>query len=446
MQERLAHSLSSERWTKKDDRIVVAVSGGADSVVLLRLLHQLKYDLVVAHCNFQLRGEESDGDADFVQELCASLKIPCHVRVFHTRQFAITSGLSIQEAARKLRYDWFEQVRQESKSAFIATAHHSTDHIETLLINQIRGTGIQGYTGIQHRLANHIIRPLLEFESDEIRSFAASNNWTYREDSSNDKDEYLRNHLRHHVIPILQSIDGQIGRTFRLNSDKVLEHLELHNHLINKTIQGITRRENGQLYIQIEDTKSYPQPHLILYRILNSYGFNHDQCKQMVSAKNVGATFRSTNHTLVKDRTHWILSTHNSGADHLLIHDPGKYLFTEHTILVDEVHASRTIERDANIIYIDPTRVTQLHVRHWQNGDRIQPFGMLGSKLLSDVFTDHKIAQHLKTTIPILTDQNDQIIWVTGLCFSEKFKLKLSAGRLASTAWRIRISRIAPSS
>jgi tRNA(Ile)-lysidine synthase len=239
------------------------------------------------------------------------------------------------------------------------------------------------------------------------------------------------------VLPELFGIDDQTGQKIAQNSIKVKEHLELHNALIDNELQKVSFSKNGLHYIQIQGLHSYPQSHLMLYRILHKWGFNYDECKQISQTSTVGAIVESGTHSVVRDRDYWIVSPLTSQPRHVEITTPGDYTFGSYHISVLEAPLGQVIERNKSTIYLNPNLTGKLTVRSWQEGDRIQPFGMSGTKLVSDVLSDNKIPNTHKQGIPIVVDQKNQIIWVAGLCFSERFRQVLRDGRLVSHAWRL---------
>mgnify|MGYP002630114898 CR=1 FL=1 len=423
MQERLEDFLNREIHLKKTDKILLAVSGGADSMVMLHLFHALGYAIEVAHVNFSLRGGESDEDEAFVKSECQRMGVEFHSVLFETIRIAAELKKSIQEVARELRYDWFNGIRIERKCSYIATAHNQTDNLETLLINQLRGSGIGGLTGIPIQ-RDTIIRPLLCFTSAEIRSFASDEKIGFREDSSNATDNYLRNRIRHSVLPVLRDIDADAEARFIQNSKRTKEWVDLLDLLLQRELdQHVDVDENGSITIPIKWIHTFPHFHLVLYQIINSCGFNHHQC-QDITGSETGARFYSSSHCLHVNRNDYTVTTSTSQINAVDILDDGIYTFGEYEIESKTIGRDEVIfSDDKDVVFFDATEVCYpLTLRTWQSGDKIQPLGMEGSKLVSDVMIDSKFDGHLKNRIPILC-LGDEILWVTRLRQSEKGKI-----------------------
>lgn len=428
MQERLDHILFNEGFLKKTDRIMCAVSGGADSVVMTHLFNALGVPIIVAHCDFQLRGNESDQDAIFVESMCVDLGLPFHVKRFDTIGYSKQNNLSIQEAARALRYTWFESLRKEEKCDFIATAHNKTDNLETVLINQIRGTGLSGFTGISEK-RDKIIRPILSFTSDEIRKYATQQNIRFRNDSSNASDKYLRNNLRHHILPKLIEIEPNIESIVLRNSTQMLEYDGLIEHVVADIKVRYITTKNDIIYIPISVVNSYPHPHLILYRLVSHSGLNYAQIHDLTQSTEVGTYIENADFKMSRDRTHYLLQKSVSiNLSPISIDKCGVYSFADKKIRVQEIKGSDIelpMAQNACIIHRSVLE-TGIHVRTWSRADKIQPFGMSGSKLISDVLIDHKVPNLLKTYVPIF-EVKEEIMWVGEYCFSEKFKMDLNS-------------------
>jgi len=422
MQERLEDFLDREIHLKKTDKILLAVSGGADSMVMLHLFHALGYAIEVAHVNFSLRGGESDEDERFVKSECERLGVVFHSVLFETIRIAAELKKGIQEVARELRYDWFNGIQIDRKCSYIATAHNQTDNLETLLINQLRGSGIGGLTGIPIQ-RDTIIRPLLCFTSAEIRSLAGNEKIAFREDSSNATDNYLRNRIRHLVLPILRDLDADAEARFIQNSKQTREWVELLNLLLQKEVDQYVVDVNGIITIPIKWIRTFPQAHLVLYHIIHSFGFNHHQCQDITQAE-TGARFYSSSHCLHVNRNDYTVIISPSEIEKVVIIDEGVYTFGEYEIESKTIGRDKVIfSDDKDVAFFDASEVSYpLTLRTWQSGDKIQPLGMLGSKLVSDVLIDSKVDSHMKNRIPILC-LGDEILWVAGLRQSEKGKI-----------------------
>jgi tRNA(Ile)-lysidine synthase len=441
MQERLEHILFNEGLVKKTDRILCAVSGGADSIILATLLKDSGLKIGVAHCNFQLRGKESDADMAFVEEFCLTKNIKFHSTIFETDNISKLKKKSIQETARELRYDWFKEIRLSEGYDLLATGHNQTDNLETILINQIRGTGLQGLTGIPTK-RGLIIRPLIQFSASEIRSYAKEKSIPYRDDSSNATTDYLRNKLRHNVLPQLRSIEPNIESIFSKNAAKTKESLDLLIALTQDFKTRYIQTKNGLTYIPIQALHNYPHPHLLLSKLLPTDCFNFDQLKDLVTSKSIGKYVEGDLHRLTKDREHYILSSIIvKPINPVRITESGTFTFGLQSIQVELVTFSTiTFPISQNCCILDSSHLYDgIDVCVWEQSDVIQPFGMRGTKLVSDVFTDNKVAEPVKKLIPVFKS-NNEIFWVGELCFSERFRMDLSKLSRSNKVCKITIS------
>ncbi len=292
----------------KDEKLLLAVSGGVDSMVLCRLFANAKIDFGIAHCNFQLRETASDEDELLVRMTAQNLGIPYHVTSFDTKTYASTNKLSIQVAARELRYEWLEKIRIKNDYQYIATAHHLNDSIETVLYNFAKGTGIRGMHGILPK-NRHIIRPLLFATKEEILAYAKMNQVNFREDESNHSDKYQRNFIRHHLVPIFKKINPN----FEHNAAESIQHLRdtelIFNFAITNIKDSLVLQQGDQKSIAITQLQSYPAPATLLYEILKEYGFHSDQVKQLIKALDgqSGKQFFSPTHQVLIDRGHILI-------------------------------------------------------------------------------------------------------------------------------------------
>ncbi len=423
--------INEQSLFKPTDKILLAVSGGKDSVVLFDLFCRAKFNFEVAHCNFQLRGEDSDQDAVFVAQLCASNGITFHATTFSTKAFAQANKLSIEMAARQLRYEWFEQIRQESDCQYIATAHHLNDSIETILLNLTKGTGISGLRGILPK-KEYIIRPLLFAARTEIESYVAHKQLQWREDSSNASNEYQRNLLRNEVIPLLKRINPNLEQTFARNIER-LQAIESDFHKsLSYFKKAISKEENDTLFLKIETIQYWQSAAYLLEETLKEFGFNYFQSKEIYHSltKTSGKTFHSATHTLVKDRESLIISKKEEKSFEEILIEKGTQETAYNGIklqisnaTVEEWRAYLAGEKSPNVLWIDAQRLTfPLRIRPWQEGDWFIPLGMKGKKKISDFLVDKKIPLHLKKTTFVLCSGND-IVWVIGQRTDARFKI-----------------------
>jgi len=408
----------------KSKKILVTVSGGLDSVVLLHLLQQLHYNLVIAHCNFKLRGEDADKDEEFVRNLGEKFKIPTEVISFNTKEFAKQNKLSIQEAARKLRYDWFDNLCNQNIADVIVTAHHLNDNLETVLHHLTRGTGLIGLTGIPVKNKN-IIRPLLPFSRDEIEKFARKNQISWREDKSNTETKYIRNKIRHQVIPVLQEINPQLLQSFL----KTHQHLQNANTVLQQHFttvwQQITTTNNRIIKVDIKQLSKLTPQDYYLYELFKPFGFTDaSEIKKLMIAQSGKLVFSKT-FRLLKDRDSLLLGCFpEKEKNSFTISKDKKRFEIDDLILIFKETDFRTInpsDKDKNSVVIDKDLLKfPLTVRKWQKGDYFYPSGMQGKKKLSKFFKDKKLNLFEKENIWLLLSEN-QIVWVIGMRHDKRF-------------------------
>lgn len=390
------------------DKVLVALSGGADSVALLYLLMQNGYTCEAAHCNFHLRGSESDRDEAFVKDLCSHLNVKLHIRHFDTRQIAIERHISIEMAARELRYQWFEEVRKESQSDVIAVAHHQDDSVETLLLNLLRGSGIHGLRGIRPQ-NGYVVRPLLNLSRKEIIDYLKSIGQTFVTDSTNLQDEYTRNKIRLQLLPLMQEINPSIKETLA----KTALHLNDAATIYNIGIEEGKKRVLTPEGLSIDNLLKEPAPQALLFEILYPMGFNATQIDDIFKSlqKTSGKRFYSDKWLVVKDRKQLIFS--------LL----GKNNFPTLDIKEVTIDESFVIPREKTIACIDVDKLkAPLSMRRWQQGDWFIPFGMKGRKKVSDYLTNQKYSLPQKEQLWVLCCGND-IVWLIGERTDNRFRI-----------------------
>lgn len=410
---KVAKFIEQKELLAAGQKVLVALSGGADSVALLVALKKLGYNCHAIHCNFHLRGEESMRDENFVRALCHRHNIPLLVRDFNTIGYATEKSISIEMAARELRYNAFEEVRTEIAAHAIAVAHHRDDSAETLLLNLLRGTGIKGLHGIQPK-NGHIVRPLLCVGRAEIIEYLKWRGEEYVTDSTNLETDFTRNKIRLEILPLMQQINPSAAESIAQTAERVSEAEKVYARAI---AEGIARVKQDNI-IDIEKLKEEPSPQAILYEILQPLAFNAAQIKEITDAINgdSGRTFRSSEWEIIKDRTTLIIApAHREAMQATLITIGNEITTTQGTLKSALQPFNGEIIRDKNIATIDAARAKQpLTLRHWQQGDRFTPFGMRGSKLLSDYMTDRKMSIVEKQQQPVVTDATGRIVWVVG--------------------------------
>jgi tRNA(Ile)-lysidine synthase len=413
-----------------EKKLFLAVSGGLDSMVLLHLIKQLPYEIAVLHCNFQLRGVESFDDQSFVQQYCDENNIPVFITQFDTEAFAKDYKLSTQVAARELRYSWFYELLETEKFDYILTAHHADDNLETFLINLARGTGLDGLTGIPEQ-NDKIIRPLLPFSRDEILQYAEENNIEWREDSSNASNKYLRNKIRHDLIPVLKEINPNFLNAFQKTQSFLQESQEMVEDASIMIYQQVAKEEGEDIHFDLTQLKKLPNYKSYLYQWLNEFGFTAwNDIYDLVDGQSGKQVF-SEEFRLLKDRNKLILSPFSE------THEKAEYLITEKDSEVNfplrlKLCRVDDITIDSNrVIFVDEEKIRfPLVLRKWNEGDVFHPFGMQGkSKKVGKLFKDQKLSLLEKEKIWILCSDN-QIVWVVGIRQDERFKIEKTTNKI----------------
>ena len=413
------HHIEQNFAQLKDKKLLLAVSGGVDSMVLLDLFYKLRFDICVAHCNFQLRGKESDADEILVRETCQDKYIPYFIESFDTLEFAKENKLSIQLAARKLRYDWFQEIISLGFD-YVLTAHHLDDNVETFLINFTRGTGLEGLTGIPAQNRN-IIRPLLPFSREEIENYAKENKIQWREDSSNASDKYFRNKLRHNIVPTLKELNSGFLDSFQ----NTLHHLQQAESLVNDAsklvFEKVVKEKGNQLEIHLKPLLEFQNYKAYLFQWLKSYGFSAwNDIYDLVNAQSGKQVFSET-HVLLKDREKLILSERNSinKSEVFIIESIESKVNIPLKLIFSRFSGGKNV--NANCIFVDEDKIKfPLTIRKWQEGDYFYPAGMNGKKKLSKYFKDEKYSLLDKENQWLLCSE-DQIIWVIGKRADQRF-------------------------
>ena len=396
---------------------LVGVSGGADSVALLLILKELGYNVEAAHCNFRLRGKESDRDEEFVRSLCSEHHVPLHIIHFDTKEYAKLHQVSIEMAARDLRYNYFRQLCQDISASSVCIAHHRDDAVETLLMNLLRGAGIHGLTGIRPK-NGQVVRPLLCLSRTDILEYLDSIGQTYVTDSSNLVCDVLRNKLRLKVLPLLEEIAP--GAT--LNIDKTAKYLRESEKVYNIEMQRELKDVSDS--ISISWLLHLPSPSSFLHEWLSPLGFNSSQTEQIFLSLNgdSGREFSSATHHLVIDRDKLIVEPVSDPMKSIKIPECGTYRYDESTIYKVETTSDINISRSADVATFDASKVElPLMLRPVKTGDWFVPFGMAGRKLVSDFLTDIKQSVFQKRRQMVLTDASDRIVWLVGLRTDNRF-------------------------
>lgn len=434
------HFILLNQLFSKRQKVLLGVSGGIDSVVMCHLFKQSGYKFGIAHCNFSLRGEESDGDAVFVKQLAEELDCPYYEKIINTGLHSKRRKQSIQVVARDLRYEWFEKLRQEEKYDRVATAHHLNDSVETVFYNMTKGCGIRGLHGILPK-RDRIIRPLLFTYKNDILAFAQANGIAYRNDSSNELDKYSRNKIRNQVLPILKEINPSVDKTLAGNIQRFQEVESIYDWSIKYWKSRLFKSARGGYQVDTTKFDKVPSIKTILYEILKQFEFNADQVAQMLNVQESGRQFYSPTYRLLVDRELWYITELEQPEYVELMVDE----FTEWVDLPDggRIHFKILESRDdihfgnnTHQGFFDEKKLNfPLRLRKWQRGDIFKPFGMEGhTKKLSDFFTERKMNSFDKENIWLMESEN-KIAWIVGLRSDNHFRLTAYSKKVIHVKW-----------
>jgi len=413
--------IAEKSLCKNDARILLAISGGADSVCLFFVLIELGYYFELAHCNFKLRAKESDDDETFVKLLAHQNGVKLHVKSFDTENYARENKISIQMAARDLRYNWFDELLANNKLDYIATAHHKDDSAETFFINLIRGSGINGLTGIREKI-NLIIRPLLNTSRDEIEQYLRKKNQIFRNDSSNNDVKYLRNKIRLHLVPLLKEMNPNIKQIIA-NEISILDSVsKIFQEQVECKRKELLKKKDGIYQIKIAELLKIDNLEIYFFEILRP--FNFKEIKQIIRSFNSqsGKKFISATHQLIIDREFIFISELEKAAAVIKIEKTD--LEISHPLRLNfSISDGNKIVKNSKIAKLDFDKLSfPLILRKWSDGDKFKPFGMQNFKKLSDFFVDEKYSILDKQKQWILCS-GDDIVWLVGKRIDDRYKI-----------------------
>ena len=431
LQKFLGYVKKENLFTKKD-HLLVAASGGADSSVLCTLLAAAGYNFSIAHCNFKLRGEESDRDEQFVEKFSEQLNVKLFVKSFDTKSEAALKKTSIEETARNLRYDWFQELIKESKSttdpvSYLLTAHHADDNVETVVMNFFRGTGIKGLRGIQP-IQNKIARPLLFAQRKEIEAYALVNHVAYITDSTNAGIDYTRNLFRNEILPLLEKAYPEALNNVRTNIERFAAIEYLYEESIDKIKEKLIEKKGDEVHISVLKLLKVKPLQTVIYEIIKNAGFTASQVKEVEKLlySDSGKYIKSSSHIILVNRKWLIISPISTPAEikNIIIEEDVKYvLFEEGTLRLETSDVPDKFVVDASSVHIDSANLHfPLLLRKWKVGDYFYPLGMTKKKKLSRFFIDQKLSLLQKENCWVL-ESNKKIVWVIGYRIDDRFKI-----------------------
>lgn len=414
--------ITKYNWQKDHVPLLIACSGGLDSVTLVHLCVALDFNFAIAHCNFKLRGSDSDADEALVRHLGEAYGKKTFVKPLDTEKAVQHMGGSVQMVARTLRYDWFHQLTKEEGFDFVLTAHHADDNLETFLINLSRSTGLSGLTGIPEQNGK-IVRPLLPFSKEEIHYYAKKNKLKWREDASNLETKYLRNKIRHEVVPKLK----ELHPNFLQNFENTLNRLSASEEILNrykKVLQAELFENEGEvIQISLKKLKKHKPDQHLLYLLFSEFGFTQwKDILHLIDAES-GKELQSRTHRLLKDRDFFLLTRkkEETGANSFLIEEAAIQLNSPLQLRFEETKNVKNSDKD--VIFIDKDKLKYpLTLRKWQKGDWFIPYGMQGKKKVSKFLKDEKIDNFSKESVWLLCS-NKEVVWVVGMRADDRFKV-----------------------
>jgi tRNA(Ile)-lysidine synthase len=424
MLEQLLNHIQHHALCQRNDKILLAVSGGLDSVVMLHLFKEAGFSVGVAHCNFQLRGKDSEEDEGFVRQICEKLSVPVFVKRFDTQAYAWENSLSIQMAARELRYAWFDHLLDENQYGSLATGHHFDDTVETILLNWTKGSSLEGLTGIPVK-NKKVIRPILFATREQVQKYATEKGIQWREDQSNLTDDYQRNFIRHQVIPKLKELNPSLETTLHMGIEKLKGDIELLHFQVEAWKREFMSVSGEKITIAKKGFDSFPEGVHLLWRCIKEYEFNFEQAREIIHGLHgqSGKRFLSPSYQLVIDRENLILSPHEKFWDEIMIQPDQANAVLGSLEMEIEKSNSVEISKDSLMAKLDADKLKfPLRWRKWKSGDFFYPLGMDHKRKLSDFLIDNKVSLTDKDTVTVL-ESGGEIAWVVGYRIDNRFKI-----------------------
>jgi tRNA(Ile)-lysidine synthase len=441
LQSRFQDNITSNRLWQEGDLLLLGCSGGIDSVVLATLLHRMNLPFEILHCNFNLRGEESNKEEGFVRALAQSMGVECHVQIFDTRAAIKTMGKGVQEVARILRYEWFgkllEQRKMANKNTYLLTAHHAADQVETIAMNFFRGTGIAGMHGMQLK-SGKLIRPLLFATRAEILDFAESNAIEWVEDSSNAEDHYSRNHFRHHVIPAVEKIFPAVRQNLLDNAKRFAEIEMIYAKQIEKIKSGLIEQQGQSLAIAVNKLKSMSPIDTIMFEVFRDFGFSAHQVPEIKKLFDAisGKSVSSNTYRVLRNRNWLLIDAIEEKTHEVIVIEEGveSVPFNNSYLQIKKYDGNRHPDDNADHAWIDMEQIAfPLILRPWKAGDYFYPLGMRKKKKVAKLLTDLKLSLSEKENQWVI-ESNKKIIWVIGRRIDDRVKITSSSQKILSIA------------
>lgn len=421
-------AVNGQHLFSANDRLLLAVSGGVDSVVLCELCHKAGFHFIVAHCNFQLRGEESERDEQFVRSLGEKYGVSVWVKKFDTEQYSMEKKVSIQVAARELRYAWFEELLHEQKANYLLTAHHADDNAETVLMNFCRGTGLQGLTGIP-AVAGNIRRPLLSFSKEQLLAFAGQSGLLFVEDSSNASSKYTRNLFRNEIIPLIGQAYPQVKENLQDTIRRFTEIEQLYRYATGEIMKKLCRKKGNEVHVPVKQLMAFSNRALI-YAVISGFGFTEKQVDEVLKlAESASGKYLQApdgSHRIIRHR-HWFIISPvlSAAAENIVVEETDQAIvFPAGRLRIELLKAPAKTDADPHTAFLDAAAIEfPLLLRRWKPGDYFYPLGMKKKKKVARFLIDLKLSRIEKEKVWVL-EMNSKILWVVGYRIDERFKVK----------------------